>query len=519
MATNTANSKMLNGWRMARLHDLCHIVMGQSPPSSTYNSVRDGLPFFQGKAEFTELYPEVRKWCNAPAKVAKQNDVLISVRAPVGPTNLASSDCCIGRGLAALSPRDGIESRYILYMMRCFESHLASLGQGTTFQAISGKTLRDFPVIYAPLEDQRRIVARIEELFSDLDAGVAALKRAQANLKRYRAAVLKAAVEGKLTEQWRKDNPPRETAAQLLARILAERRRKWEAAQLAKYTAAGKTPPKDWKAKYKTPAPPDTSCLPSLPDGWIWVSIAQIGETTTGSTPPKQNPEFFGGNIPFFKPTDLDAGYNVREFRDSLTESGMEHGRILPPLSILVTCIGATIGKTGLARVRCATNQQINALTVVADLISPEFTYWLFASPFGQSQIISNASATTLPILNKSRFEALSFPLPPVEEQRQIVSEIEWRLSIVEKLEVVVSVSFQRASHLRHSILRYAFDDRLVQNKQPLGLRVSQLAPHKLNINKLRKSQDMRSGVAAIMGAWPGGETDEEIEHEIDAIS
>ena len=97
-------------------------------------------------------------------------------------------------------------------------------------------------------------------------------------------------------------------------------------------------------------------------------------------------------------------GYNVREFRDSLTEAGAEYGRVIPPLSILVTCIGATIGKTGLARVRCTTNQQINALTVPIELVLPQFVYWCFNSPFGQRQIIDNASATTLPILNKSRF-------------------------------------------------------------------------------------------------------------------
>ena len=110
-----------------------------------------------------------------------------------------------------------------------------------------------------PLNEQRRIVAKIDELFSDLDAGVAALERARANLKRYRAAVLKAAVEGKLTEQWRAEHPATEPASKLLERILAERRKKWEVDQLAKYAAAGKTPPKDWREKYVEPAGPDAS--------------------------------------------------------------------------------------------------------------------------------------------------------------------------------------------------------------------------------------------------------------------
>src|SRR3989304_4718599 len=117
--------------------------MGQSPPSSTYNEDGKGLPFFQGKTEFTDLYPEVRKWCSSPNKTARKNDILLSVRAPVGPTNLAPSDCCIGRGLAALSPQKGVSNRYVLYAIRALENELAKLGTGTTFEAVSGKTVRD----------------------------------------------------------------------------------------------------------------------------------------------------------------------------------------------------------------------------------------------------------------------------------------------------------------------------------------------------------------------------------------
>ena len=127
-----------------------------------------------------------------------------------------------------------------------------------------------------------------------------------------------------------------------------------------------------------------------------------------------------------------------------------------------MTCIGATIGKTGLARVRCTTNQQINALTVPTELVSPQFAYWCFNSPFGQRQIIDNASATTLPILNKSRFEALPIPLPPLAEQTRIVAEVERRLSVVEELEAVVSANLQRATRLRQSILHKAFTGELV---------------------------------------------------------
>src|SRR5262249_10993679 len=142
--------------------------------------------------------------------------------------------------------------------------------QTTNLASINKGVLSRFPVPLAPTNEQQRIVAKIEELFSDLDAGVAALERAKANLKRYRAAVLKAAVEGTLTEAWRTEHPSNEPASKLLERILAERRQKWEADQLAKFAVAGKEPPKNWREKYAEPTPPDTANLPELPNGWCW---------------------------------------------------------------------------------------------------------------------------------------------------------------------------------------------------------------------------------------------------------
>ena len=135
----------------------------------------------------------------------------------------------------------------------------------------------------APLPEQRRIVAKIEELFSDLDAGVAALQRAKAKLKRYRAAVLKAAVEGKLTQEWRAKHPPKETATHLLERILKDRRRHWELEQLAAFEKAGKKPPANWKEKYKEPVGPDDTNLPALPEGWCWCSLGQCSSVCVRS--------------------------------------------------------------------------------------------------------------------------------------------------------------------------------------------------------------------------------------------
>jgi len=164
-------------WSLATLAGCCDIIQGQSPPGETYNTNGKGLPFFQGKAEFGEMHPIARKWCTAPTKIAEPGDILISIRAPVGPTNVATERCCIGRGLAAIRPRPGIEGRYVLYAVRHSTRALVAKATGSTFEAVSGSDLAKHVLPIAPLAEQRRIVAEIEEQFTRLDAAEDALRR------------------------------------------------------------------------------------------------------------------------------------------------------------------------------------------------------------------------------------------------------------------------------------------------------------------------------------------------------
>ena len=201
-----SNRNLPEGWIYTTLEQISEIILGQSPPSSTYNIDGKGLPFYQGKLEFGETYPTPRKWCTAPKKIAETGDVLISVRAPVGPTNICPEKSCVGRGLSAIRGLGGIEPLFILYLMRTFEDEIAGKGTGTTFNAITGNQLKTFEIPLPPLPEQHRIVAKIEELFTKLDAGIDALHKVQAQLKRYRQSVLKAAFEGRLTETWRAEH-------------------------------------------------------------------------------------------------------------------------------------------------------------------------------------------------------------------------------------------------------------------------------------------------------------------------
>lgn len=173
--------------------------MGQSPPSDTYNIEGLGIPFFQGKAEFTDLYPIEVKWCTKPKKIAIANDILLSVRAPVGATNIANQECCIGRGLAAI--RYSENYKFIFYFLRSIEKELDKKGTGSTFKAISGDILKNVDVPFPKLEIQNQIVEKIEELLSELDRGAEDLKEIKEKLKIFRQSVLSAAFSGRLTNK------------------------------------------------------------------------------------------------------------------------------------------------------------------------------------------------------------------------------------------------------------------------------------------------------------------------------
>lgn len=176
-----------------KLKDVCTIIAGQSPASRYYNKVGNGLPFFQGKADFGDLYPNITTYCTEPIRIAEKDDILLSVRAPVGATNLSPGKVCIGRGLTALRPKDVLETKYLLYFFKCFEVNLQNKGRGTTFSSITQSEIKDIDIAVPSLFVQQRIVARIEELLSELDKAEETLLKTKEQLEVYRQAVLKEA--------------------------------------------------------------------------------------------------------------------------------------------------------------------------------------------------------------------------------------------------------------------------------------------------------------------------------------
>jgi restriction endonuclease S subunit len=150
--------------KMTSISEVCNLNMGQSPSSDSYNQDGIGIPFFQGNADFGELHPAVRFWCSEPTKIANPNDILISVRAPIGALNIAVEKCCIGRGLAALTAKhDVIDSRYLLYALQSRVDELISKGTGSTFKAISKNVFSNVLIPLPPLAEQRKIAAVLDK--------------------------------------------------------------------------------------------------------------------------------------------------------------------------------------------------------------------------------------------------------------------------------------------------------------------------------------------------------------------
>ena len=149
------------------LKDVCKINMGQSPDSSSYNDNKEGIPFFQGNADFGERYPVTRVWCNAPRKIAQPEDILISVRAPIGALNFAKEECCIGRGLASLTPdRSKVSLEFIYWLLKGKKSELNSKGTGSTFKAISRKVLEEIMVPAIDFDKQHEYAEILEKIYN-----------------------------------------------------------------------------------------------------------------------------------------------------------------------------------------------------------------------------------------------------------------------------------------------------------------------------------------------------------------
>ena len=346
-----------------------------------------------------------------------------------------------------------------------FVTYANANSAGVNLPRVSAARLAEYRFALPPLLEQHRIVAKIESLFAKLDTGVAALQRAEANLERYRASVLKAAVEGRLTEQWRRENPPAETGEKLRERILVERRKRWEEEQLAKFEAKGRKPPKNWKSKYKEPVGPDTSGLPELPEGWCWSTVDQVtaGNRTSAYGVLKPGPEVVGG-IPLVRVGNIQNGMVSGSLKQIAPEVASRYDRTrLLGGELLMTLVGA-IGRTAVVPSSLSGANTARAVGVVpvSSILDPRWLESWFRSPLQRLQMIGKAHEVARKTLNLEDVRSATVALPPSCEQRAILLAVENTERRSTHTVEYLQESGSYTATLRQSTLKRAFEGHLV---------------------------------------------------------
>ena len=324
---------------------------------------------------------------------------------------------------------------------------------GVGLAHITKPRFSDSHIPIPPLPEQHRIVAEIEKQFTRLDASVAALKRVRANLKRYRASVLKAACEGMLVpteaELARSEVRDYEPADQLMTRILVERHARWEALEKR-------------RGKYVEPVALDTSDLGELPEGWVWATLPQLGELNRGKSKhrPRNDPRLLGGAYPFVQTGDIRHSQGlVTRHSQTYTEFGLAQSRLWPSGTLCIT-IAANIAETGiLSYPACFPDSVVGFVCYDDPVITKFLEFFVRTEREGLERF---APATAQKNLNLKVLSDLAVPLPPLAEQRRIVAEVERRLSVIQQAEATVEANLTRAERLRQSILKQAFSGKLV---------------------------------------------------------
>lgn len=468
--------KIPSSWEWIEMGDVADIV-GGGTPSTTESSNFDGdipwitpadLSGYRGKyIRSGARNISQRGYEGSGARMLPAGTVLFSSRAPIGYVAIAEAEVATNQGFKSFIPRAGLDPEFLFYWLTSAKRLAEELASGTTFLELSGAKAALLPMPLPPSSEQGRIVAKLEELLSDLDAGATELKAAQKKLKRYRQSLLKAAVEGSLTANWRAaqrgQGAPAETGAQLLECILAERRTRWEARQLARFKEQGRAPPKDWQKKYPEPVRPGTAGLPELPEGWVWARIGECFQVAVGATPSRQESRYWSGEIPWISSGEVRFN-RIRSTKETITEAGLANSstQINPSGSVLLGMIGEgkTRGQVAILDISAANNQNCAAIWVSETPIPSEFLYFWLRSQYEQTRRMS--SGNNQPAMNKSIVEAIAFPLPPLDEIYEVVRMVEQAEGAVARQESAVALSLAQSAAQRQNILRAAFAGQLV---------------------------------------------------------
>ncbi|WP_258306885.1 restriction endonuclease subunit S [Vibrio sp. 11986-1-5] len=472
--------KLPMGWCKANLENVCELIRGISFSSSD-KSLEPGSGLIaclrtanvQQEVEWGNLWYIPEGFVKREEQLIKKEDILISnansyeLVGKVSRINHVPHKATLGAFISILRPERIISKGYLYYAMLSEDvrTSIRELSSTTTnISNVSISKLKTVQIKVAPCNEQLRIVEKIEELFSELDAGVKELKAAQTKLSQYRQSLLKSAVEGSLTQQWRVENSDQvqETGEQLLARILKQRREQWQQQKLAEFAEKGKTPPKNWQDKYPEPVQPDTTNLPELPEGWVWASLSQIGWLDRGKSKhrPRNAEHLYGGVYPFVQTGEIrSAEQYIRHTEKTYSEEGLKQSKLWPKGTMCIT-IAANIGETAILDIDACFPDSIVGFSTIVDDMPIEYVEYVFRVL--KHKLDDEAPATAQKNINLEILYKEAIPLPPVIEQLAIAEYLNTELDNIKLQKTATALGLKQSEAQRKNILKSAFSGQLV---------------------------------------------------------
>ena len=426
-------------WDRILLKDVARVINGYAFKSDLFNTEGKGIPLIRirdvGKDSTDTYYDGPYD----PSYFVEPGDLLIGMDGDFncdrwrGPKGLLNQRVC----KVVLNSSDYLPG----FLDLVLPGYLKAINEKTssvTVKHLSSSSVLDIPLPFPSNKEQSLIVEKAEELLTDLNSGVSSLQRVQANLKRYKASLLKAACEGRLVpteaELARQQARPYQSAAQLLQRILTERRARWEAEQRAK----GKDPS---KVKYPEPQGVDAEGLPELPEGWVWAAFDQIGTLARGKSRhrPRNDPNLYGGIYPFIQTGEVRQSEGlITSYYQTYNENGLKQSRLWPKGTLCIT-IAANIAETGILGFEACFPDSVVGFIPSEELDVRFFEFFLRTA---KEDLERYAPATAQKNINLEILQSLAIPFPSLAEQRRIVAEVERLLSVTQEVEGIVEADF-----------------------------------------------------------------------------
>jgi type I restriction enzyme S subunit len=443
---NQPNADIPKNWGRAKLGEIFYLEMGQSPNSDSYNSQREGLPFYQGKTDFGSFVPTPRLWCSSPTKIAEVGDVLLSVRAPVGPTNFADERCCIGRGLAAVRPLGGVQTEFVLWWLRAYETQIAEMGTGTTFIAVSKKNLEPFMIAIPPLAEQNRILHRINELMKLCDT-----LESQFSLRdSLSTAARRSAVDAISTAQSQKEFEIAWNRIQLNWEVIAGTPESIESLRnLILSLAISGNLTKGFISKDSVrelldnvgerinPYPEMSDERFAIPTHWKWVPLASIAEHQLGKM--LHTAKMRGTRRQYLRSVNVrpDGTIDLTDLNEMLIpDSEIEKYSVVK--GDLFVNEGGDVGRNAIFDLdidfELAFQNQLHRLRPVCEIES-RYIQFVLRQAKSQGILAQMSSGVTIQHFSATALRKFAVPLPPLSEQNLIVEKVNQLMKFCDELE------------------------------------------------------------------------------------